>query len=124
MAAEFSPAKFFRDLISFIKAVAHDDRIPARDKTILLAMVALIISPIDLIPDWIPLIGMMDDLVLLAVILDYFFNVLDQEILLSHFPWSMKSFATLRRLARLVAGFTPRFIKEKIWKYQPSVYKG
>ena len=114
---------FFKDLIQFIKEVAGDERIPERDKKVVLAMLALVISPFDLIPDWIPIIGVLDDLVLIALILDYFFNILDQEILLSHYPWGMKSFVRIRRAARIIALLTPGFIKNRIWKYQPSVYK-
>jgi uncharacterized membrane protein YkvA (DUF1232 family) len=115
--------RFFKDLRDFIRNVAGDERIPARDKKVLLALVALIISPFDLIPDWIPIIGLLDDLVLLALVLDYLFNVLDNEILLSHYPWGMKSFAALRRTARVLAVMTPQFIKSKIWKYESSPYK-
>lgn len=113
---------FLKSLIQFVKNVANDSRIPERDKTVLLALVALVISPFDLIPDWIPLFGLMDDAVLIALILDYFFNVLGEDILLSHWPWGMKSFVRVRRSARFVAVLTPRFVKERIWKYQPPPY--
>lgn len=114
---------FFKQLIKFIKDVAADERIPTRDKRVLLALVALVISPFDLIPDWIPIIGLMDDLVLLAIVLDYFFNVLEQDILLSHYPWGMKSFVSLRRSARFISFLTPGFVKNKIWKYEASPYR-
>lgn len=113
--------KFVQAVIQFIRDVAHDPRIPERDKTVLLAMVALIVSPFDLIPDWIPVFGMLDDIVILALILDYLFNVLEADILLSHYPWGMKSFARLRRAARAVALITPAVLKEKIWKYKAPV---
>jgi uncharacterized membrane protein YkvA (DUF1232 family) len=113
---------FFKRLIEFVKNVAGDERIPERDKKVLLALLALIISPLDLIPDWIPIIGVLDDIVMLALILDYFFNVLDQDILLSHYPWGMKSFVRVRRGARMIAMLTPGFIKNKVWKYQHSPY--
>ena len=116
--------RFIRDLIQFVRNVAEDTRIPDRDKKVILAMLALIISPFDIIPDWIPIIGLMDDLVLMAVVLDYFFNVLDQAILLSHYPWGMKSFVAVRRAAGFITFLTPRFIKERIWKYEPSIYSG
>ncbi|MES2855032.1 MAG: hypothetical protein V4692_04165 [Bdellovibrionota bacterium] len=45
--------EFFKQLIQFIRNVANDERIPPRDKKILLGLVALIVSPIDFIPDWI-----------------------------------------------------------------------
>ncbi len=119
----FSPFTTFKDLITFIRNVANDERIPARDKKVVLALVALILIPFDIIPDWIPIIGVLDDLILMALILDYFFNVLDQEILLSHFPWSMKAYTRIRWGARLIAMLTPNFIKQKIWKYKPSVFR-
>jgi len=114
---------FMKKMIEFIKNVANDDRIPARDKKVVLALLALIVSPLDLIPDWIPIIGLVDDVVMLALILDYFFEVLDQEILLSHYPWGMKSFVRLRRWSRFISQLTPTWVKENIWKFQPSVYR-
>jgi uncharacterized membrane protein YkvA (DUF1232 family) len=114
--------KFFKDLKKFLFDVANDERIPGRDKKVLLAMIALMISPIDLIPDWIPLFGLLDDLILLSIILDYFFTVLDSQILLSHYPWGMKSFANLRKIARAMQFFVPRFVKKRLWKYVGSPY--
>lgn len=115
--------KFFNELKEFLTNTANDPRIPERDKKTLLILIALIISPIDIIPDWIPLIGVIDDLVLLSIVLDYFFDVLDQEILLSHYPWGMKSFARLKRIARLTSFFVPNIIKNNIWKYVKDPYR-
>ncbi|MGE4132386.1 MAG: YkvA family protein [Bdellovibrionales bacterium] len=112
-----------KELIKFIQDVAKDNRIPESDKAILVVLIALIISPVDIIPDWIPIVGLMDDVVLLAIVLDYFFNHLDQEILLSHYPWGMKSFTRIRSAARMISLITPGWVKEKVWKFKPSVYK-
>lgn len=114
---------FFKDLIEFVKKVAHDPRIPDRDKKVILALLALIISPIDFIPDWIPLIGWIDDMVMLALVLDYFCDVLDQDILLSHWPWDMKRYIQIRRAARLFTAITPPFIKRWLWKFEGSPYQ-
>lgn len=113
---------FFSDLKKFLINTANDSRIPDRDKKVLLAMVALIISPVDIIPDWIPFIGLLDDLIILSLILDYFFSVLDQSILLSHYPWGMKSFARLKRIARFTSLFVPSIIKNNLWKYTRDPY--
>jgi len=115
--------KYIKELIEFVKNVANDSRIPESDKRILLVMVGLIISPFDLIPDWIPVFGLLDDFVLIAIVLDYFFNHLDQDILLSHYPWSMKSFIRLRKTARVVSFMAPGWVKQKIWKFKPSIYE-
>lgn len=113
---------FFTELVGFVKNVANDERIPARDKKVLMALVALIVSPLDIIPDWIPIIGVFDDVILLAIVLDYLFNILDQNILLSHYPWGMKSYTWVRRAARTVTGLTPTFVKNWVWKYEADPY--
>ncbi len=113
---------FFQKGLKFLKDVSTDARIPDRDKQVLSALIVLIVSPVDLIPDWIPVVGQLDDLVMLALVLDYFFNVLDSEVLLSHWPWGMKSFASLRRFARFGGMFAPRFLKKRVWKYVGSPY--
>ena len=114
--------KFANDLIEFIKKVGADERIPSRDKKVIIALVALVISPFDILPDWIPIIGLIDDVVILAIVLDYLFNVLDQNILLSHYPWGMKSYTWIRRAARTITGLTPTFVKNWVWKYEPDPY--
>lgn len=113
---------FINKLITFVKAVANDERIPSRDKKVLLALMALVISPIDFIPDWIPIFGQLDDLVIIALILDYFFKVLDSQVLLSHYPWGMKSFSNLRRFARFISILAPRALQKKLWQYTGDPY--
>ena len=112
-----------RDGGDFIRNVANDERIPSRDKKVVLALFALIASPVDIIPDWIPVIGLLDDVVLFAIVLDYFFNVLDQDILLSHWPWDMKAFARARRAARWGARLAPDWLRKRIWKFEGSPYR-
>ncbi len=114
--------KFLKDLKDFLVNTAKDQRIPDRDKKILLGMIALILSPFDIIPDWIPIFGLLDDVIILSVILDYFFTVLDQEVLLSHYPWGMKSFVQLKKFAHVLQIFVPRFIKKRLWSYVGSPY--
>lgn len=114
--------KFLKDLKDFLVNVANDPNIPERDKKVLLALIALVISPFDIIPDWIPFFGQLDDLIIIAIILDYFFQVLDSRILLSHWPWGMKSFARVRALARFLQFFAPKFIKRRLWKYVGDPY--
>lgn len=114
--------KFLAQLKAFIQNTAQDSRIPDRDKKMLLVLMALVLSPFDIIPDWIPIFGVLDDIVILAIVLDYLFNHLDQEILLSHFPWSMKSYLRIRTVARVIAALTPGWVKNKVWQYKPSIY--
>jgi uncharacterized membrane protein YkvA (DUF1232 family) len=113
---------FFIKLKEFLVNTANDERIPSRDKKILLAMIALMISPFDIIPDWIPVFGLLDDVIILSIIMDYFFSVLDSRILLSHFPWDMKAYTRLKALAKGLQFFVPKFVKKKLWSYVGDPY--
>lgn len=114
---------FFTELIQFVKAVSADERIPERDKRVLAALLVLIVSPLDFIPDWIPVIGQLDDIAMIALVLDYLFNHLDDDVLLSHWPFSFHAFARIRRFARIIAMLAPGFLKRRMWKYAGSPYK-
>lgn len=53
---------FVKDLTLLFKDCAFDARVPRRDKWVLGAVAAYLLSPLDLIPDMIPVIGQVDDL--------------------------------------------------------------
>jgi uncharacterized membrane protein len=107
----------FINLKSFISSTYADERIPQKDKKLIVVLLVILALRILFIPDWIPYFGILDILFLLAIIVDYFFGVLDQNLLLSHYPWGMKSFARIKRMASFLSLFAPPFIKDNIWQY-------
>jgi hypothetical protein len=108
---------FFNNCKYFIQSTLRDSRIPLRDKRKLSVISAILAVRVLIKPDWIPYFGILDILFLTGIILDYFFHVLDQNLLLSHYPWGMKSFARLRRIASFLSLFSPGFIKDNLWDY-------
>ena len=55
-----------RDLVALWIA-AHDPRVPWYKKVVAAAVAAYALSPIDLIPDFIPLLGYLDDLIIVPL---------------------------------------------------------
>ena len=102
---------------AFINETAKDSRIPERDKKIVVVILILLILRILFIPDWIPYFGILDILFLMGIVSDYFFGIVDQSLLLSHYPWGMKSFARIRRISLFIAFFAPSFITDNLWEY-------
>lgn len=51
------------------KLAANDPRVPKRAKWLAAAAIAYLASPIDLIPDFIPVLGQLDDLVIVPGLL-------------------------------------------------------
>jgi len=66
LAKRIAKLPFF-DKISLAGSLFRDGRIPIAPRIIALALVIYIASPIDLIPDFIPVIGYLDDILIVLV---------------------------------------------------------
>jgi uncharacterized membrane protein YkvA (DUF1232 family) len=62
-------------------ALVLDDRVPASRKALLVGAFGYVVLARDIIPDNVPLIGGLDDLVVVAVAVDLFLDGIDTEIL-------------------------------------------
>jgi uncharacterized membrane protein YkvA (DUF1232 family) len=109
---------FLKQSLGFIKALSLDDRIPAWDKAVLAAMVALLVSPVDLISDFIPVLGQLDDIVILIVLLNYIANRLPEPILSDHWPWNPDKLKSWRKRLRFLSMLVPNWIQNRIWAIQ------
>ena len=72
--------KLKRDILA-LYWVAHDPRTPRWIKGLVIAIVAYAFSPIDLIPDMIPVLGQLDDLILLPLGIALVIYLLPADIL-------------------------------------------
>jgi uncharacterized membrane protein YkvA (DUF1232 family) len=93
-------ATLIPNLLRLFKALVQDPRVPRRSKTLLLFGAAWIASPIDLIPEFIPLLGPLDDAVVAALILRHLLRTAGPDVIAEH--WRGEH-STLDRLLR-VAG--------------------
>ncbi len=62
----------------------RDPRVSGADKGLLAAAVAYTLTPIDLIPDFLPVIGQLDDLFVLALAIDRVITRAGAELVRSH----------------------------------------
>jgi len=105
-----------RTWVTFLKDVAADGRIPTRNKAILAGMLLYIASPVDLIPDFIPIIGYFDDLIVILLMLDYVLNEIPLHVLADHYPGDAESLLGMRRRTRWIGRCIPGWVKRKLWK--------
>lgn len=61
-------------------ALATDSRVPASRKALLGVAGAYIVSPIDLVPEFIPIFGAMDDVIVMVLAIDVFLDGLPKEL--------------------------------------------
>ncbi|MFM9884925.1 MAG: YkvA family protein [Burkholderiales bacterium] len=70
-----------RDAIALYIA-ARDPRTPIAAKLLALAIVAYAVSPIDLIPDFIPVLGYLDELILLPIAVAFAIRMIPEAVML------------------------------------------
>jgi len=61
-----------------------DPRVPLRIKVVILLIIAYLLSPIDLIPDFIPVLGYLDDFLLITVGIPILLKMVPNEIMNEH----------------------------------------
>ena len=98
-----------------IAGLVSDPSLPRAVKIALAAAAVYLASPIDLIPDFIPFLGYLDDLLLAAIVLDGVLNYVDRDLVLRYWPGSERSLDALSRTARTLAAWVPRRIKKRIF---------
>lgn len=70
--------------ISALSQASRDPRTPWYAKVLALVVVAYALSPIDLIPDFIPVLGMIDDLILLPLGIALVLHFIPPEVMAEH----------------------------------------
>ncbi len=93
-------AQFLPDCIRLFRGLAKDPRVPRRAKLGLVVLVAYLVSPIDLIPDFIPVAGLLDDAVLTALAAAYVVRKAGRVPIEEHWPGSEAGLRVVLALAR------------------------
>jgi uncharacterized membrane protein YkvA (DUF1232 family) len=101
-------------LARMVAALLADRAVPRGAKLALAALAVYLASPVDLLPDFIPLLGYVDDILLAAVVLDALFSAIDREVLLRVWPADPAKLDTVAATARRLSAWVPRRIKDRI----------
>jgi uncharacterized membrane protein YkvA (DUF1232 family) len=92
-------ARFIPDCLVLLRRLIGDERVPRRRKLVLLALIAYLSMPIDLVPDFIPVAGQLDDVLIAALALRYALQSGGPELLREHWPGPDRSLRAVLRLA-------------------------
>jgi uncharacterized membrane protein YkvA (DUF1232 family) len=79
-------AAFIPDCVTAVRRLRRDPRVPRRAKIALLIAGIWVASPIDLIPEFIPVIGPLDDIVVVALAVRYAGRRVPRDTLLAAWP--------------------------------------
>lgn len=95
--------------------LALDKRVPKESKVALAAAAVYFVSPIDIIPDFIPVLGQLDDLIAVMLVIDGVLNHLDPQIVRECWRGDPRTLAKMQSITAAVTGFVPRRFKDKFF---------
>jgi uncharacterized membrane protein YkvA (DUF1232 family) len=79
-------AAFIPDCITTVRRLRKDPRVPRKAKLAIVFAGLWVASPIDLIPEFLPIIGPLDDIVVVALALRYAGRQVPRDVLLQAWP--------------------------------------
>jgi uncharacterized membrane protein YkvA (DUF1232 family) len=92
-------AGFVPDCVILIRRLLGDARVPRRRKLLLAGVLAYLATPIDLVPDFIPVAGQLDDAILVGLALRSLLRATGPDLAREHWPGPPASLEALLRAA-------------------------
>jgi uncharacterized membrane protein YkvA (DUF1232 family) len=79
-------AGFLPDCVTAARTLRRDPRVPRRARVAVVVALVWVLSPIDLIPEFLPVIGPLDDVIVVALLLRYAARTVPRQVLLEAWP--------------------------------------
>jgi len=92
-------ASFIPDCIVFVHRLLQDGRVPRRRRLLLVGLVGYLAMPFDLVPDFIPVAGQLDDAILVAMALRIVLRGAGPTLVRELWPGPVGSLRLMLRLA-------------------------
>lgn len=108
------------NLIKLLGRLVRDPRVPRRSKVVIGAALAYLMSPVDLIPDFIPLIGFADDLLLVSYAVNHLIAVAGEDVVLEHWDGPRDMLDLVTSVLEVASDLVPPQLKRLIGKLSGS----
>jgi uncharacterized membrane protein YkvA (DUF1232 family) len=93
-------AAFVPNCARLFKRLLGDSRVPRRAKLALGGSVAYLAMPIDVVPDFIPVLGQLDDALLVGAVIAYVVRVAGRDVVADLWPGSPTGLRAVLALSR------------------------
>jgi uncharacterized membrane protein YkvA (DUF1232 family) len=100
-------------LLKLLWRLARDPRVPARTKATLFILGGYLASPIDVIPDFIPGVGQLDDIAIVAFVLDQMLNRIPEDIVRDHWEGDEDILQVIKEILDISTAFVPGWLRNR-----------
>ncbi len=90
------------DFFMLLCRLMVEKRVDNKTKTFILGVIAYVIMPIDIIPDFIPVIGFVDDLIIVAYALDQILKYTDEQVILDNWSGKTDLIITIKKILAVI----------------------
>jgi uncharacterized membrane protein YkvA (DUF1232 family) len=91
--------RFIPDCLVLFRRLLADPRVPRTRKLMIAGLLAYLAMPIDLVPDFVPVAGQLDDAIVVALVLRHFVKAGGEPLIRELWPGPERSLAVILRLA-------------------------
>jgi len=102
---------FVPNLLGLLLGLLKDARVSKSDKAILAGIIMYVIVPLDIIPDFIPFIGQVDDAYLLAISILRLLNRADRRVVMDHWRGGTDIKELVDSISKIAEFFLPDRVK-------------
>ena len=88
-----------------------DNRVPLTEKALLVGTIAYVVSPLGFIPDFIPFVGQVDDLYLIALIVLRMLGRTDDKVLREHWDGTGDLVSVVDKISRAAQYVLPKRVR-------------
>jgi uncharacterized membrane protein YkvA (DUF1232 family) len=98
-------------LVKLLARLLRDPRVPGKTKAVVVVTAGYLVSPIDLVPDFVPRVGRLDDIVMVAFALDHILNRVPPEIVREHWDGDEDVLEIIKSIVEIGAGLVPGWVR-------------
>lgn len=107
---------FIPNFLKLIYRLAQDPSVSKTDRALLLGTAVYVLSPWDFLPDVIPFLGQLDDLLLIALVLKRMIDSVSRDTLLSYWDGNEDLLGLMEDIINLTVKFIPEGVYRKLVK--------
>ena len=107
---------FIPNLLKLLYRLLKDKAITLTDRTLVIATIAYVLSPLDFLPDMIPFLGQVDDILLVALVLKRLMDSVSPEVLTRYWDGDEDLLNLIEKVLNFAVYLVPQGVYRRLVK--------